>query len=281
MKTPTALAAVTADLGFFQRMGRSALGILEAVADRLPYVLMGLLFLLVAWWAALLTTRLVRAALARTSTEGHVDVLVGKLAGGSVFAVGAVIALSTMGFQVGALVASLGLAGVTLGFALRDVLANSMAGVLLLMQRPFTIGETVSVAGCEGVVRDIRVRDTLIEQPDGRMVFVPNANVFNAAITNTSVASRRRLEIRLRIPLTAELETAREAAILGLGRVKGLAEGAPLEALYVATGITSVTLAVRGWVDTDETPFVKALDRALVEVVGALKAAGVEPATAE
>ncbi|HEY3318733.1 MAG TPA: mechanosensitive ion channel domain-containing protein [Coriobacteriia bacterium] len=277
----TAIAALAADVGFLQRMGRSAFGILESLADKLPYIVMALVFLLLAWWASLLTMRLVRAALARTSTEGHVDVLVAKTTGAVVFGIGAIVALSIMGVQVGVLVTSLGLAGVTIGFALKDVLANSMAGILLLLQRPFTIGDSINVAGCEGVVRDIRVRDTLVEQADGRMVFVPNATVFNAPITNTSAATRRRLEVRVRIPLTADFEAAREAALLGLGRVNGLAEDAPLEAVYVATHITSVTLAARAWVDTAQTPFARALDGAVVAVAGALRDAGVEPAAAE
>ncbi len=281
MPTVASLGPITADLSFLQRVGRSAFGIFEALADRLPYIVAAFVFLLLAWRASVLTVRLVRAALARTSTEGHVDVLVGRLAGGAVLAVGAIVALGIMGVQVSALVTSLGLATVTVGFALKDVLANSMAGVLLLLQRPFRIGDVISVAGCEGTVRDIRVRDTLIEQADGRMVFVPNATVFNASITNTSVAERRRLEVRVRVPLTADLEAARAAALAGLGRVRGLVADAPLEALYVATGITSVTLAARGWVETAETPFAKALDEAVVAVIAALRAAGVEPAAGE
>jgi small conductance mechanosensitive channel len=275
------LSAVSGDLGFMSRLGRSALGIFATLADRLPYIVMGIVFLLLTWWVSLLTARLVRAALARTSTEGHVDVLLAKVAQAAVFAVGAIVALGIMQVQVAALVTTLGLAGVTIGFALKDVLANSMAGVLLLLQRPFSIGDSVAVAGCEGTVRDIRVRDTLIEQGDGRMVFVPNATVFNAPITNASVATRRRVEVLAHVPLTADLAVARKAARDALHAVPGRVSEAPVEALYLRSGITSVTLACRVWVDTAETPVAKANDSAIAAVHAALRAAGVEPATAE
>lgn len=274
-------ATMTGDFSFVQRLASSALGILAGFADRLPYILMGLLFFLLVWWLSRLTERLVRAALARTSTEGHVDVLVAKFAAATVLVVGGIVALGIMQVQVTALVASLGLAGITIGFALRDVLANSMAGVLLLLQRPFTIGDVISVSGCEGSVRDIRVRDTLIEQADGKMVFVPNATVFNAPIINTSVATRRRVEVLAHVPLTADLVAARAAALRGLDAVPGLVADAPREALYVRSGITSAALAVRAWVDTGETPFAKALDAAITGVNASLRDAGVEPAAAE
>jgi small conductance mechanosensitive channel len=275
------LNAVNGDLTFVARLGRSGLGILAGLADKLPYILIALLFLLLTFWAARLTSRLVRAALARTSTEGHVDVLLAKLAGAAVFAVGAIVALGIAGVQVTALVASLGLAGVTIGFALKDVLANSMAGVLLLLQRPFTIGDSVSVAGCEGTVRDIRVRDTLIEQADGRMVFVPNATVFNAPITNTSVAPLRRVEVKVHVPLDADLAAARACVRGALEGVPGRVQDAPVEALYVRSGVTSAVLAARVWIDTADEPFAKANDAAIAAVIAAVRSAGIELASAE
>lgn len=281
MTPSSAMAAVGGELGFLQRMARSALSILEVLADKLPYILMGALFFALAWWISRLTARLTRAALARTSTEGHVDVLLGRFAAGVVLAVGFIVSLGIMGVQVSALVTSLGLAGVTIGFALKDVLANSMAGVLLLLQRPFTIGDVITVAGCEGTVRDIRVRDTLIERADGRMIFVPNATVFNEPITNTSVASRRRVEVVTRIPLSADLEVARAAALAGMERVPGADPLTPADAVYTGVGVASAALCARVWVDTGEVAYGTALDAAISGVNAALRGAGVAPAEVE
>ena len=89
--------------------------------------------------------------LARTSTQAHVDLLVARTVRWTVLAIGVVVTpWRSLGVNVGALVTSLGLVGLTLGFALRDVLANSVAGVMLLMQRPFTIGDTIVVGGDRG-----------------------------------------------------------------------------------------------------------------------------------
>jgi hypothetical protein len=53
---------------FAERLVASVAKIAESLADRLPYIVMGLVFLLLAWWASRLTARLVRAAMSRTST---------------------------------------------------------------------------------------------------------------------------------------------------------------------------------------------------------------------
>jgi small conductance mechanosensitive channel len=266
---------------FAQRLATSTLSVVEGLADRLPWIAMGLVFLLVAWWISRIVVRLVQAALARTSTAGHVDLLVARLAGMLTFVVGAIVALGIMGIQVGVLVTSLGLASLTIGFALRDVLANSVAGVLLLFQRPFTVGDAISAAGVEGVVRDLRVRDTLVEQADGRMVFIPNATVFNAVITNTSANHRRRVEVLVHIPAEDDLDAARVAALAGIARAKGLLDEPPAEARFVKCAGVSATLAVRRWVDCDDTPFAVAQDTAIAAVLGALRDAGIRVAAAE
>ena len=228
---------------------------LTGLADRAPYIAMGAVFLLMSWWTSRIVVRVVRAAMARTSTEGHVDLLIAKTVGAMTFVVGIIVSLGIMGLRVEAPVTSLGLAGVSIGFALKDVLANSMAGVLLLLQRPFTIGDSITVAGIEGTVRDIRVRDTLIEQPDGCMVFVPNATVFNAPITNRSRNHVRRVEVLVRVPADADLEAARSAAVAAITSVDGMLEEPAAEARYIRGGIASVGLSVRRWVDTADKPF--------------------------
>ena len=60
---------------------------------------------------------------------------------------GALTALGTMGINVSALVAGLGLTGFALGFALRDILSNLLAGALIIVYRPFHRGDQIAVAG--------------------------------------------------------------------------------------------------------------------------------------
>lgn len=92
---------------------------------------------------------------------------------------GAVTALGTLGVNVGALIAGLGLSGFALGFALKDALSNTLAGVSILLYHPFTIGDRIAVAGVDGTgsVVEINLRYTVLDLPDKR-ILIPNNTLF-------------------------------------------------------------------------------------------------------
>ncbi len=92
---------------------------------------------------------------------------------------GTIVGLGTMGINVEALVASLGLAGFALGFALRDAIASVLAGVLILIYRPFGYGDHIVVSGFEGVVVHINLRYTTIEDSDKHHL-IPNQTMYSS-----------------------------------------------------------------------------------------------------
>lgn len=88
--------------------------------------------------------------------------------------IGAVLALSKLGFDVSALVAGLGLTGFALGFALKDAISNLVAGIMIVLYRPVELGETIEVAGEKGEVVDINLRYITISN-EGVTHLVPNS----------------------------------------------------------------------------------------------------------
>ena len=231
-------------------------GLLEALdtvvrgsARLLPALAAALVVALLTWVAARLVFVGTRKVMARRSTQAHVDLLIARSSSVAVVAVGAVAALAVLGVSLTALVASLGLAGVTLGFALRDVLANTVSGVLLLLQCPFTIGDTICVAGSEGAVEDVRIRDTVLRMPDGRRVYVPNTAVFNGTVVNISSRTAQDFEIVLRTGAAGDPARTRECVLASVSAVAGvLAEPAP-SASVSAASLDRVRVDVRAWVD--------------------------------
>jgi small-conductance mechanosensitive channel len=94
---------------------------------------------------------------------------------------GIITALGTIGIDISALVAALGLTGFALGFALRDALSSLLAGCLILVYHPFRPGEKISVAGSEGTVVEINLRYTTLES-EGKRVLVPNSVLYTNTI---------------------------------------------------------------------------------------------------
>ncbi|MBI4396143.1 MAG: mechanosensitive ion channel [Elusimicrobia bacterium] len=117
------------------------------------------------------------------SEEAKRDIylLVGKTAKAVLWTLGVITALGTLGINVAALVAGLGLTGFALGFALRDAISNLLAGVMIMLYRPFRRRDRILVTGFEGVVAEMNLRYTVLEA-EQRTYLVPNSLLLNNPI---------------------------------------------------------------------------------------------------
>ena len=112
----------------------------------------------------------------RTRAHGPLGQLLASIARVSLLVLGVVTALGTLGVNITGIVAGLGLTGFALGFALKDSIANLLAGVLILLYRPFEVGDRIDVGGLAGNVTNVNLRYTELENPSER-VLVPNSKM--------------------------------------------------------------------------------------------------------
>ena len=157
-----------------------------------PRIGMGLLIFALFW----LGSALLRMFFGRLSRQADYNTafiikLAGRTASIALMVFGVITALGTMGINVSALVAGLGLTGFALGFALKDILSNLMAGVLILLYRPFRVNDYIMVAGNEGVVTEIDLRYTTLQKEE-QTFLVPNSVLFTNSI---GVAENKRRQI--------------------------------------------------------------------------------------
>jgi small conductance mechanosensitive channel len=117
----------------------------------------------------------------------------------SIYFLAILAALDTIGLQVRAFIAGLGITGLILGFGLRDTLSNFAAGLLLLIYRPFRAGELIEVEGSQGIVEELTIVNMQMTTTDGVRVIMPNSKVWGAKITNYSLSQRRRLELNVKV----------------------------------------------------------------------------------
>ncbi|WP_457601397.1 mechanosensitive ion channel family protein [Hydrogenivirga sp.] len=97
-------------------------------------------------------------------------------------ALGTLTSLGVLGVDLSALVTGLGLTGFAVGFALKDIISNLLAGILIILYSPFRVGDRIRVGSYEGVVLEINLRYTVIEG-DGERILVPNATMFTNIIS--------------------------------------------------------------------------------------------------
>jgi small-conductance mechanosensitive channel len=149
----------------------------------LPRLGLALIIFVAFWIAAKIMHRVVSAALASLGADrAEIVKLLATAARATLLVFGAITALGTVGIDVTALVASLGLAGFGLAFALRDTISNVLAGMIVLMYRPFSVGDHVATAGFEGKVVTIDLRYTTIESDDDRHL-IPNSTLLSRPVT--------------------------------------------------------------------------------------------------
>jgi len=135
-------------------------------------------------------SRIIRGVIIRATRklniENNLAFLLARTSSIILIIFGIVTALGTLGINVSAIVAGLGLTGFALGFALKDTISNLLSGILILLYQPFKIGNTIKLSGYEGKVVSIDLRYTELDS-EGNRVLIPNSKLFTDPITVLSV----------------------------------------------------------------------------------------------
>jgi small conductance mechanosensitive channel len=259
----------------FMSVGQPFVDLWHRIVTIGPRWLVALAIVVVAWLLAKIVSRLVQKAVGRTSTEGHVDILLARGASALIILVGVMLALAEIGMSFSAALTTLGLATVGIGFALQDILSNLFAGVILLVQHPFTIGDQIRSGEQEGFVENVRVRDTQILTYDGERVFIPNRTVFNTPIVNYSSTPYLRKDVRIGIKYAADIEEARRIALDTLAGVPGVLKQ-PDPLVLVESEEEHVALILRFWTESDRNRGLKVNSAVVERLLERYQARGVD-----
>lgn len=163
-------------------MGNIGQILLEQGTLWVPRVGIAIFIFLSFWILAKLANRAITRITERLELNAHLTSLFVSTTKVTLVILGVITALGTLGINISALVAGLGLTGFALGFALKDTISNLLAGVLILLYRPFVIGDRLITSGYEGTVVSIDLRYTQLEG-DGNRILIPNSKLFTDPIT--------------------------------------------------------------------------------------------------
>lgn len=127
----------------------------------------------------------------------------------SVLVVGALLALASIGVNLGPILAVVGGASFVLAFALQDNLGNFASGLMLLITKPFDVGDEVKIAGYWAYVDSISIASTKLKDFGGNIVTLPNNTVWSSDITNYTHADIRKLKLAINIKFNQDVEQLR------------------------------------------------------------------------
>lgn len=124
--------------------------------------------------------------LAQKSGKKEVANLIIKILYFVIIIIATLLVLAHLGFNVSAIIASLGIGGLAVALAAKDIIANFFASLIISFDDSFNQGDWIQVAGVEGNVVETGLRKTTVRTFDNSLVFLPNSTIMNANIQNWS-----------------------------------------------------------------------------------------------
>jgi len=247
--------------------------------DSLPPIIPNIFTALLIFFGSLFLARFLRKLLSKVLKNRNVDfelsILLGQLLYWGIISFGIITSLGLF-FDVTAFIAGLGILGFTIGFAMQDIMQNFVAGIILLLQQPFNVGEAVEAAGYSGTIRAINIRTTEMQDFDGRIIIIPNADILSNSITNFSQAKKRRVNLPIGISYDANHDKARQTIQDAIADIPGLLQDPAPNIVFHTFGGSSIDLTIYFWIDTAKTDPISAKDVAVTKIKAALDKKGIE-----
>ncbi len=221
--------------------------------DSIPHLLGAVAVLVIGVILARLLSKGADRALSRSGRiEPTVARFLSNIIKYALWVVVGITVLTQFGVQTTSIIAALGGLALAVGLALQGTLSNVAAGVMILIQRPFRVGEAITAGTVTGTVQSIGLFTTELLQFDGVYVMVPNNELWNKPIINTSRMPTRRFELLVGIGYGDSIEQARQEMLaLAEADERVLADPAPV-VFVSALADSAVTMGMRVWSKTED-----------------------------
>lgn len=242
----------------------------DQVVVMLPNIVLAVVIVVVGWLLGRLFASATRKGMVRVGRSVQISGLAGKTVKLGVFVGGVAIALGVLQLDktVASLLAGIGILGLALGFAMQDVVANFVSGILLAVRQPFRVGEVVEMGEFMGTIEAMDLWSTQGRTFAGQRVLMPNKSVLNHNIVNYATGEWR-IDVSCGVSYADDLEAAQRVAREAAETIEGRLTERPVEVFYTGFGDSSIDFVVRTWIDSEKDSFLDVRS----EVVKRVKAA--------
>lgn len=205
------------------------------------------------WFLSRLTKRLVKRAFSQRRKGSRIlrDFTIRSISW-VVMLIGLMVSLSSLGVEVGPMMAAMGAGGFIVGFALQDTLSNFASGMMIMIYQPFDEGDFVEVSGVSGKVEKMSLVSTTLLSLDNKELIIPNKKAWGETITNYTGRDVRRVDLVFGIGYSDDIEKSMRV-LRALADEHALVLGDPGITVGVhSLGDSSVNLFLRPWAKTDD-----------------------------
>jgi small-conductance mechanosensitive channel len=189
-----------------------------------------------------------------------------------------VILLGYFNVNVSAFVATLGIGSLAIALAAKEVLADTISGFIIVIDRPFRIGDRIELEEIDtwGDVQDIGLRSTRILTRDNRLVSVPNSLIGENRIINHSIPSTQyRVQTHVEVAYGTDIDRARQVLVDAVVAQDWVMQSKPVEALFLEFRDSGLLFRVRCWIE-DYVETRRVMDKLNTAIYKALAEAGIE-----
>lgn len=199
-------------------------GMVNGFFGMVPLLATGLAVFLVFWAIATGMRGAVEKLAQRRSEFPSAATAFGRLAYIALMLLGVLIAVTVAfpSMTPAKLFSALGIGGVAIGFAFKDILQNFLAGILLLIRHPFRAGDEITTGGFTGTVESIETRATFIRTYDGQRIIVPNSVIYTEVVTVITAYDLLRSHYDVGIGYSDDVSSAFKIALEAVQSVDGV-----------------------------------------------------------
>lgn len=264
---------------FFGDVGKHIESYYRDIVDATPKVGLAIVAFVLSWFIA---SRLQVFAGARLKKRMHDPLLanfISRLLKAMMIIIGVLIVLKIVGLKdiFTSVMAGAGISAFVIGFALKDIGENFLAGILLAFKRPFAIGEIIETDSIKGTVAALNLRDTQIKS-GGKDIYIPNALLIKNVLINYTHDAYLSQELLFNVEYGADYSRALQIIRENLKAITGVLldeKGKDLSVLISAMTTNSVTITAGYWVRTDSgISDGQVKSDAIVKILGELQKAG-------
>jgi small-conductance mechanosensitive channel len=113
------------------------------------------------------------------------------------FSVVFLVALGTVGFDVSGLVTTLGIGGIAVALAVKDILSDLFGSLTIALDKPFVLGDFITTGEYAGTVEKIGLKTTRLRSNTGEQLVFSNADLLNSRLRNYKLMEERRALMNL------------------------------------------------------------------------------------
>lgn len=253
------------------------LELLAQTIKALPGLLSALMVLFLTRYIVQIILKIADETGKRTIKSISLQLLLNKICRIGVWTISIMIScvLVFPGFELGDIIATLGVSSVAIGFAFQDIFKNFLAGIILLVEEPFRIGDEVVVGNYQGKVEYVSIRTTKIRTYQGEKVLIPNSTVFTDVVKVVTAYTHRRTDLAVGVDYNTSLLKASKLLAQTITSVSGVMNEPTPEIDVVNFGDSSIDFVVRYWSNSPQKQLRNVQTRAMIEIKRALDEASI------